>query len=273
MTRRIMSFFIEKSTKFHCYDTAKSLFKNIDIDNVIDTLKKDGISSGIILPEDVVQDILDFAFSTRCYGNGQPSLGFYVHEKEQVQAKHKNPLLTAVYFNAALNCPAISRIERDPYLLEIAKKYLGKNPIHLGNRLWWSFVTEATESDRSQAAQMFHYDLDDYRFLKFFFYLTDVDLANGPHVCVRGTHERKKFLHWLLLKRYPDKEIISSYGSESIVTLCGNAGFGFAEDTLCFHKGYPPTIKDRLILQIQFALNDYGLQNDKIDTSLLKPII
>ena len=117
---------------------------------------------------------------------------------------------------------------------------------------------------------MFHYDLDDYRFLKFFFYLTDVDDKSGPHICVRASHKYKKFSHILLRKRETDREIIDSYGEESLVTICGEAGFGFVEDPLCFHKGLTPTHKDRLLLQIEFATTDYGMQNDYRDISALQ---
>jgi len=76
----------------------------------------------------------------------------------------------------------------------------------------------------------------------------------------------------LLRKRETDQDIIDYYGSESLVNIYGKAGFGFAEDPLCFHKGIPPTQKDRLILQIEFARTDYGMQHDFRPPSLLKCI-
>ncbi len=57
--------------------------------------------------------------------------------------------------------------------------------------------------------------------------------------------------------------------SQNVITIFGKAGFGFAEDTIAFHKGTPPLNKPRLILQIEFATHNYGMQNDLIDTSLL----
>ena len=41
----------------------------------------------------------------------------------------------------------------------------------------------------SEAAQMFHFDLDRIKWLKFFIYLTDVKINSGPHVYVSGTHK------------------------------------------------------------------------------------
>jgi hypothetical protein len=115
--------------------------------------------------------------------------------------------------------------------------------------------------EQLKAAQVFHYDLDDYRFIKFFFYLTDVDLYSGPHVLIRGSHKNKKLSHQLLGVRCaskPDEDIVGCYGAENLVTICGPAGLGFAEDATCFHKGTLPTQKERLLLQIEFAINNYG---------------
>jgi Phytanoyl-CoA dioxygenase (PhyH) len=173
------------------------------------------------------------------------------------------------YFNTALLCPAIQKLQTDPKLLAIAEKYLEHEPVHQGNQLWWNFACETTYKQRSQTGQIFHYDLDDYRFLKFFFYLTDVDATSGPHVCVRGSHKQKKLSHTWLRKRETDADIIGYYGLESLVTICGKAGLGFVEDPLCFHKGITPTHKDRLILQIEFATTDYRMQHDIRDVSMM----
>lgn len=239
-----------------------SLFEKINVDNVVESLREDGFYLGINLPKDIVDEIVQFARSTICYGNRRPEFGFYITEKKQAEARYKKSFIVGSYFNTALLCPAIRKLESDPKLLEIAAKYLEAEPVHQGNQLWWSFAGEATRSEQCQASQMFHYDLDDYRFLKFFFYLTDVDSSSGAHVCVRGSHEKKKLLHEFLHIRHDDKDIIDYYGADSLVIICGQSGFGFVEDTLCFHKGTTPTHRNRLMLNIEFAINDYGMQKD-----------
>ncbi len=75
----------------------------------------------------------------------------------------------------------------------------------MATELWWSFPTAATPLEKLKAAQVFHYDMDDYRFIKFFFYLTDVDLASGLYVCIRGNHINKKFCHQILGVRRASK--------------------------------------------------------------------
>jgi hypothetical protein len=55
--------------------------------------------------------------------------------------------------------------------------------------------------------------------------------------------------------------------------MCGKAGFGFVEDTLCFHNETPTSSKDRLLLEIKFAAKDYGIQNDLTEASKLECIL
>ncbi len=248
-----------------------SLFPELDIETVANSLKRDGLYLGIHLPNPVVQEILDFALKTDCYGGGKFGFGFTLSEKEQVEQEEHKSFYMAQYYNTQRHCPAIAKLASDPKLIAIASRYLGVPAVHTGNRLWWVFVTERTPYDADKRANCtFHYDLDDYKSLRFFFYLTDVDLHSSPHVCVRGSHQRKKLIHLLSYSRQRlNEDIINYYGSENIVTICGQAGFGFAEDTYCFHKGTEPTQKDRLILQIQFARHDYGNQNDIVDPALL----
>jgi len=238
-----------------------SIFKNINIDIVVSSLIANSYYLGINLPQNILQEVVDFANVMTCYGNRDPKLGFYYCDKERVETLSNKQFNIGSYLNNIKMCPAVKKLERDPGLLAIAAKFLGTDPVHIGSELFWSFPVLATPLDRLDAAQVYHYDMDDYRFIKFFFYLTDVDLSSGPHICIRGSHKNKKFSHQLLGLRCAskgDKEIVDYYGAENVVTICGQAGFGFVEDAYCFHKGTPPRDKDRLILQIEYAINNYG---------------
>ncbi|WP_375499205.1 hypothetical protein [uncultured Nostoc sp.] len=272
--RAIMIFLFPHSNKLYSsiINESNSCFPDVNVDDVVNTLKTDGLYLGINLPQDIVKEIVEFAHSTVCYGNRKTNMGFFYHQKEQAQIKSGKNIIIASYFNTSGLCPAIRKLQNDPKLLAIAARYLNTQAVHQGNMMWWSFSAKTTYYEKSQAAQLFHYDIDDYQFLKFFFYLTDVDDQSGPHICVRGSHNKKKLSHLWLRKRETDEEIIDYYGSEFLVKICGNTGFGFVEDPLCFHKGITPTHKDRLILQIEFARTDYGMQHDFRASSLLKCI-
>ncbi|MBW4604470.1 MAG: hypothetical protein KME29_34125 [Calothrix sp. FI2-JRJ7] len=271
---RTIRYFLTRQSKLSqlTIDESNSYFTNVNVNEVVNQLKDDGIFLGINLPQCVVKEIVEFAESTLCYANRKPELGFYYHQKEQAQIKTKKQFIVGSYFNTSSLCPAINKLQNDAKLLAIAAKYLEREPVHQGSLLWWSFPGERTYQQLSSNGQLFHYDLDDYRFIKFFFYLTDVDKQSGPHICVRGSHKQKKLSHLILRKRETDEDIIKYYGEKSLITIYGQAGFGFVEDGLCFHKGIAPTNKNRLILQIEFATTDYGMQHDIRDPSLLKCI-
>lgn len=238
-----------------------SVFKNIDVDLIVSSLKTDSYYPGLNLPQDVLQNLLEFANSTTCYGSRDIGICFFHREKEYVEALREEQFTIASYLNSTEACPALQKLETDSGLLAIAAQFLEADPIHVASELLWSFPVSATLLQQLEAAQVFHYDMDDYRFIKFFFYLTDVDPSSGPHVCIRGSHKNKKFSHQLLGVRCAskdDREIVEYYGPENVVMICGQAGFGFVEDSFCFHKGTPPREKARLLLQIEFATNDYG---------------
>lgn len=250
-----------------------SVWKKLNTNPIVDRLKQDGFSLGINLPHNLLQEIREFSLKNPCYGNGITNLGFYYPDKKQAEAKHGNSFFSGKYYNTASLCPAIKKLESDPSLLAIAAEYLQAEPIHQGNQLFWTFPTESTIYERRRKTQMFYYNSDNCRLLKFSFYITDVDLCSSPDVCVKGSHLKKKFSHLLLRTRgcsYQD--IVGFYGYKNIVPICGKAGLGFVRDTLCFHNGNPPSSKERLTLEIIFAANNYRIQNDVRDASQLECI-
>jgi len=247
----------------------KSVFSNVSPELIVQSVVHHGIYLGLNLPSTLLDEIITYAKQYPCYGDCKPEYGFHYAQKHKAEYWYARRFVTASYFNTISTCPAIEQLSRDPMLLSIASEYLGTTPILISSRLWWSFVTDASLQARRKAAQLFHYDLDDHRFIKFFFYLTDVDGLSGAHACIRGTHRHKKFVHEWNRRRFKDSEIIDAYGIENLITIRGNAGFGFVEDTLCFHKGMVPIRRDRLMLQLEFATCDYQMQHDRVDSRSL----
>jgi hypothetical protein len=73
-------------------------------------------------------------------------------------------------FNQALSaCPVLQALTLDANLVEIARRYLGAEPVLVGARMWWSFAGPADAVQQLQAGQGFHYDIDGYRALAFSF--------------------------------------------------------------------------------------------------------
>jgi hypothetical protein len=99
--------------------------------------------------------------------------------------------------------------------------------------------------------------MDRIKFLKVFFYLTDVTPESGPHCYVRGSSKRKPAA---ILRdgRIPDEEIRSHYPEETFVEICGGTGSIIAVDTRGWHKGKPLTEGERLILQFEYTNSMFG---------------
>jgi hypothetical protein len=234
-----------------------SMFTGIGCDTVVNALRTDGIFSGLTLPDNIHQEIAEFARTTGCFGNFNRKLEFVAPEHTQAEAKFGRSLLSGHFFERSLDCDAVLAVQHDPLLTDVAKHYLGGQAKVITTRVWWSFPTQASEADRSMASlDKFHFDLDDWRMLKFFFNLVDVDEGTGPHVFVKGSHRRRAVKHQLtLMVGHPADEVLGYYGKDSTVTLTGKAGFGFGEDPFGFHMGTVPTTKPRLMMEVGFGVS------------------
>ncbi|MFT4181556.1 MAG: hypothetical protein QM636_06515 [Rhizobium sp.] len=234
-----------------------SMFAGIDHTSVVDALRTDGVFPGLVLPDDVHRDIAEFARVTGCFGNFDRKLEFVAPEHEQAEARFGRSILSGHFFERSLDCEAVRTVQNDPLLSDVARHYLGGQARVITTRIWWSFPTRtATEADLSRASFKYHFDLDDWRMLKFFFNLVDVDEGTGPHVFVKGSHRRRAVKHQLtLLVGHPAEEVLGYYGPESAVTLTGKAGFGFVEDPFGFHMGTVPTQKPRLMMEVGFGVS------------------
>jgi hypothetical protein len=236
-----------------------TLFSTVSPAEILDGLKVDGIAPGLAIPRDLVRQIHDFAANTPCFGNLDRGLPFFAAAHAAVEARTGRPILTGHYLEGLETCPAITLVQQDPMLMTIARTYLGRHARLAATRLWWSFPTTPLEEDLHRASQdRFHFDLDDWQTLKFFFYLTPVDEGAGPHVFVRGSHRRHLWRHQLTpFVGHPADEVIAAYGAANVRTVTGDIGFGFAEDPFGFHMGISPRRVPRLMLEIAFGVSAY----------------
>jgi len=254
---------------------ASSLFPSLDRAGFVKRLREDGVAFGLQLPQNLIEDIRSYAQHNRCYADRRPTLGFSVKHHSRAEAALGKPILLAQYFNVTTECPAVGLLLSDPALLWVAAKYLESMPRFVGANLWWTFPVKPLEEDRDLHAHLFHRDVDDFRFFKFFFYLTDVGNDEGAHVCVTASHLNPPLIRlgdrWNI-RRYSDAEVARCFTTDRIVEIVGAAGTGFAENTLCVHKGLTPKKQSRLLLQLQFALFDYGVMHDRKDPAALRAI-
>lgn len=155
---------------------------------------------------------------------------------------------TASYpLETVLRCPHVLDLVNRPSMLRLAEEYLGCIPTVSGLRIDWSAPSDASVA----YVQQYHRDHDDWRFLKLFVYLTDVDEDGGPHEYVRTSHLGSgRFTR----RPYEAAEVEARYGRANISRVTGKSGTSFLADTWGIHKGNVPLSKPRLMLQIQYSL-------------------
>ena len=154
-----------------------------------------------------------------------------------------------------LEIDELRSLAADKVIRQIVGRYLGCEPVFDFSVAWWSFpFGDGADSD---AAQLYHFDLDRVRWLKVFVYLTDVEIYNGPHAFISGSHKNigKKIWHE---GRYSDEEVFKLYKKENEVIFTAPAGTIFIEDTLGFHKGCSVKEGKRLVFEFELSINHFG---------------
>jgi hypothetical protein len=222
-------------------------------------LNRDGIAQGLRLRPEVVADIRDFITKVPCYAAADARRPVWMPEPYESGAPPGvNGAPIADYRGEILKCPTIVKLWSDPLLLSIAEGYLRRPPILKRSRLWWTFSGDQPDADRlaSFSIDHYHYDLDDWLCLKFFFYITDTDAESGPHSFIRGSPARRQLSHQLTaFKAQPLKKLAAFYPAQDFLVLTGPAGYGFAEDPFGFHTGTVPTRRNRLILEVEYGVS------------------
>jgi hypothetical protein len=250
-------------------------FGGVDRQKLLDEIHVRGCGFGLQLPTPLVVAVRQYADTHPVFAYRNEKLGFRTAERARAEAVLNKEILLAQYYNSEADCPAIREVAADPLLNWIALKYLGSVPKFLGVNLWWTYPVRPNREDQLKHAHFFHRDVDDFKFLKFFFYLTEVESGDGAHWLVSGSHRNPPYIHFkdrFLLRRFEDAEIEGFYDPAQVLEVVGGPGLGFAEDTLCIHKAASPSCKPRLILQLQFALFDFENASDWRDPAQLQMI-
>jgi hypothetical protein len=235
------------------------LFPQVSAKAVAEALRRDGVHPGLLLPEPVVRGIRGFAERTPCFGNIDGRLEFLARDQPAFEQALGRAVLVGHFLDRIEACPEVQAVRQDPLLYDIACRYLRARAVPIGSRLWWSFPTRQACDDGVliRAAQdNFHFDLDDWRTLKFFFYLTPVGEENGPHLYVRESHRLRALRHQFTVLKSQDAEAIRGYyGAARILRVEGPAGFGFAADPFGYHTGTTVQGAPRLMLDVEFGVS------------------
>ena len=203
-----------------------------------------------------VKELVKVAKTLKCY-NGEKFVFF--DEKKITNTRYNFDS------NDLVNQSFIQKLIMDEYLIDIAREYFNSEPIFDMPAMWWS--TPFGEGPSTEAAQLYHFDLDRVKWLKIFFYVTDVDDFNGPHHYIEKTHKINSKPIELLSRGYQrisDDEIKNYYSSDSFKIIKGKEGSAFAADTLCWHKGKDLTKGNRLVLELNYTSSLFVKKGSKL---------
>jgi ectoine hydroxylase-related dioxygenase (phytanoyl-CoA dioxygenase family) len=172
-----------------------------------------------------------------------------------------------------LNHKDIQALLADGSIITVVQEYLGCQPTADVLSMWWH--TAFHDQPDSEAAQLFHFDMDRIKWLKIFIYLTDVGQENGPHSFVRGTHRTGAIPLDVLRRGYvrlSDEDVSALYSENDILSFTAPRGSIIVEDTRGFHKGVNVLGDSRLILQLQFSNSLFGTNYPKAQiTQVIEP--
>lgn len=229
----------------------------------LESLKKDGIASfDRFLYQEIIDRIKEQFEGKELTEIGPPKRsGFNIHNAPL------NVSWATFTDKDILGCKEIIAIANHPDILTIASHYLNCVPTISNISLTYRFPT----LNKPKGSENFHRDVDEWRFLKFFIYLTDVDTNSGPHCYVKRSHLYPGFTK---IQRIPDSQVEGVFSEEDIVEITGKSGDAFLEDTFGIHKGKVATHNPRLMLQVQYSIGPIGLRDytTKIPYSLAKDL-
>ena len=210
----------------------------------------------------------------QCQGLVDYFLGHDVSDPHRPALPHFKPLEPGRHVNAHIahhsaedivRAPHLLALANDPQVLATVEQFLGCKPTLAYLAAWWSYATPLG----AQEAEFFHRDVDDWRFVKLFVYLTDVEDQSGPHVYVAESATSPKLTQ---IRRFTDVEVAANFALDQILTMTGEAGDAFIEDTFGIHKGQPVAAGHRLIFQAVYSMHalPYGPQQPVIDLAAVQ---
>lgn len=211
-----------------------------DLQDALSGLERDGIA---MLPN---------LFSTSELAD---VVGFFLEQKVAVPgggcvARDGLPAgstMAAYHLATVVACPWLMTAINRADVLRLASAFLGCKPTLCSVGVRWSFPG----SKSPNMTQEFHRDPDDWRFLKLFVYLTDVDAESGPHIYVAGSHNTRRSLR---AKAYAQEQLEAQFGKQNIRAILGARGTTFIADTSGIHAGIAPQRAPRLLLQAQYSI-------------------
>jgi len=252
ISKLITKIIILKNSKNNFYFSNDNNFSEINIVRVTNNLNRDGIFEKFKVNSDDLELILNYCRNKKFNFNRDPNRQVNFSERFDFR-----DLYIMNIMNPHKECEAIDKIFRNKKLVEIVKNYLGVYPKLDSTQIFWSipyYDKFGKPKEPPNKEFGFHYDIDGFKFLKFFIYLTDVTDQNcGQHSFIIKKNE--KTFKEKIFRRIDDRFAFEQYNSR-IKNIFGNKGTAFLEDTSYYHKGNFP-LKERGMLAFTYNLSTW----------------
>jgi hypothetical protein len=233
-----------------------TLFPNTDVDEVVRTIRKDAVFVGLKLPSHITTEIESFARSEPLHPGNRPHDPTFFFA-DVVRGRLPDGRLVPISGIAnPWRSPAVQSVVEDPVLRTIVRNYLGYEPNKVLTLLGWNFASDLTDEEHRQAKHNvidYHYDVGGFNFVYANFYIVDTDRFSGAHVMMKRSHNRKPLRMLLGSAVASEAAVRQQFGVQNEIVIEGPAGFGFVQDTSCYHRATRPTHRDRLMLAIRFS--------------------
>ncbi len=220
---RVMKYLIRHSPNPVLSTNETTLFPDLSAEMIANAIKTSGYYSGIYLPEEYVNNIIEN------------------YEEKNVR-KYNNP---------HKDWQVVEAIALDPKLVEVARRYLKVEPILYSTSIYRSLPVEDSQNLPQLNKREFHFDVGDFKDLSLFIYLTDVDFESGPHVLIENTHN--KTFKQLLSPTINFEQAVKKYKAR-IKTITGKKGTMFFEDLRSYHQRSFGK-KTRLVLTVNYTFH------------------
>jgi hypothetical protein len=110
-----------------------STFQDVDVDAVVEAIRTQGYSLGLNLSEGVQKEILEYAYSTPCYGDRNYQLEFFYSERENLETQLGRQLKVGSYMHQTAS--VVAKLTQDPVMMAIATQFLGSTPVCIASEL------------------------------------------------------------------------------------------------------------------------------------------
>ncbi|WP_411822938.1 phytanoyl-CoA dioxygenase family protein [Leptospira sp. 'Mane'] len=248
------------------FDSKKGIlgkFNKKEKKNILNELKEKGYYVlDQILDKETIDNLTEFALRGKTHIVPLGEDDSRVLPKAPIDFKNLLGIRYLLNSDELVNEPSVQKIMSDESMMSIAQDYLGSVPISTGVVMWWN--TDYLPEPNDNAATMWHFDMDNLKWLNFFFYLSDIDENKGPHCFVEGTHKSRSMPDLFYQdKRKTDLEVSSHFAPDKIKEFIAKKGTLIIEDTRGLHKGKHVLSGSRLLFQVRFTSHLFGAVPEK----------